>query len=178
MAWTTKSPIRGNHWVPLSCRALLGSVNMFLNYEEVAKIFILIGLFIKIKQREFWTTTADTYVCLWWFMSVKSSVLWLNPKCEFWTKDEIDYLAPSCSQHEIHCTVHTVKCLLIWSWRFSAKGNLYPIKTVTFSTFKATRPQYACMIFIIIFSTLVHGMEFLAKYSWKSWLSWLLKVCI
>ena len=27
MAWTTKSPIRGNHWVTLSCRALLGSVN-------------------------------------------------------------------------------------------------------------------------------------------------------
>ena len=26
MAWTTKSPIRGNHWVPLGCRALLGSV--------------------------------------------------------------------------------------------------------------------------------------------------------
>ena len=24
MAWTTKSPIRGNHWVLLSCRALLG----------------------------------------------------------------------------------------------------------------------------------------------------------
>ena len=105
-----------------------------------------------------------TYVWLWWFMSVKSSVLWLNPKCEFWTKDEIDYLAPSCSQHEIHCTIHTAKCLLIWSWWFSAKGNLYPIKTVTFSTFKATRPQYACMIFIIIFSTLVHGTEFLAKY--------------
>ena len=26
MAWTTKIPIRGNHWVPLGCRALLGSV--------------------------------------------------------------------------------------------------------------------------------------------------------
>ena len=26
MAWTTKSPIPGNHWVPLGCRALLGSV--------------------------------------------------------------------------------------------------------------------------------------------------------
>ena len=26
MAWTTKSPIRENHWVPLGCRALLGSV--------------------------------------------------------------------------------------------------------------------------------------------------------
>ena len=30
MAWTTKSPIRGNHWVPLGCRALLGSVKQFL----------------------------------------------------------------------------------------------------------------------------------------------------
>ena len=29
MAWTTKSPIRGNHWwVPLGCRALLGSVKI------------------------------------------------------------------------------------------------------------------------------------------------------
>ena len=27
MVWTTKSPIWGNRWVPLSCRALLGSVN-------------------------------------------------------------------------------------------------------------------------------------------------------
>ena len=27
MAWTTKSPIRGNNWVPSGCRALLGSVN-------------------------------------------------------------------------------------------------------------------------------------------------------
>ena len=26
MAWTTKSPFRGNHWVSLGCRALLGSV--------------------------------------------------------------------------------------------------------------------------------------------------------
>jgi hypothetical protein len=26
MAWITKSPIWGNHWVPLGCRALLGSV--------------------------------------------------------------------------------------------------------------------------------------------------------
>ena len=29
MAWTTKSPIQGNHWVPLGCRALLGSVKVF-----------------------------------------------------------------------------------------------------------------------------------------------------
>ena len=26
MAWITKSPIRGNNWVPLGSRALLGSV--------------------------------------------------------------------------------------------------------------------------------------------------------
>ena len=32
MAWTTKSPIWGNHWVPLGCRALLGSVNSFSNF--------------------------------------------------------------------------------------------------------------------------------------------------
>ena len=33
MAWTTKSPIRGNHWVPLGCRALLGSVNWIKSYK-------------------------------------------------------------------------------------------------------------------------------------------------
>ena len=32
MAWTTKSPIRGNHWVPLGCRALLGSVKIIMHY--------------------------------------------------------------------------------------------------------------------------------------------------
>ena len=25
IAWTTKSPIRGNHWVPFGCKDLLGS---------------------------------------------------------------------------------------------------------------------------------------------------------
>ena len=29
MAWTTKSPILENHWVPWGCRAHLGSVKMF-----------------------------------------------------------------------------------------------------------------------------------------------------
>ena len=33
MAWTTKSPIRGNHWVPLGCRALLGSVKQSLSVK-------------------------------------------------------------------------------------------------------------------------------------------------
>ena len=30
MAWTTKSPIRVNHWVPLGCRAHVGYVKMNL----------------------------------------------------------------------------------------------------------------------------------------------------
>ena len=35
MAWTTKSPIRGNYWVPWGCRALLGSVKyLFAQYAE------------------------------------------------------------------------------------------------------------------------------------------------
>ena len=34
MAWITKSPIWGNHWVPLCCRALLGSVNFSFILEE------------------------------------------------------------------------------------------------------------------------------------------------
>ena len=29
MTWTTKSPIPGNHWVPLGCRALLGSAKKY-----------------------------------------------------------------------------------------------------------------------------------------------------
>ena len=29
MTWTTKSSIRGNHWVPLGCKALLGSVKQY-----------------------------------------------------------------------------------------------------------------------------------------------------
>ena len=107
--------------------------------------------------------------------SLTESQMWVLD--QRWNRLFSTLLLPTRNSLYIH-TVHTVKCLLIWSWWFSAKGNLYPIKTVTFSTFKATRPQYACMIFIIIFSTLVHGMEFLAKYSWKSWLSWLLKVCM
>ena len=35
MAWTTKSLIRGNHWVPLGCRALLGSVNLISLYFQI-----------------------------------------------------------------------------------------------------------------------------------------------
>ena len=33
MAWTTKSQIQGNQWVPLGCRALLGSVTIFADFE-------------------------------------------------------------------------------------------------------------------------------------------------
>ena len=41
MAWTTKSPIRGNHWVPLGCRALLGSVNsQTFNIEWTLLLFV------------------------------------------------------------------------------------------------------------------------------------------
>ena len=41
MAWTTKSPIQGNHWVPLGCRALLGSVKYNLPNILNIKFFIL-----------------------------------------------------------------------------------------------------------------------------------------
>ena len=30
MAWITKSLIQGNHWVPLGCRGLLGSVKSYM----------------------------------------------------------------------------------------------------------------------------------------------------
>ena len=35
MAWTTKSPILENHWVPWGCRAHLGSVKELLNKEQI-----------------------------------------------------------------------------------------------------------------------------------------------
>ena len=34
MAWTTKSPIRGNHWVPSGCRAHLGSVKVVFGRKK------------------------------------------------------------------------------------------------------------------------------------------------
>ena len=40
MTWTTKSPIRGNHWVPLVCRALLGSVNKTM--LRLVSVFLLL----------------------------------------------------------------------------------------------------------------------------------------
>ena len=36
MAWTTKSPIQGNHWVPLGCRALLVSAEFDKHIREIA----------------------------------------------------------------------------------------------------------------------------------------------
>ena len=40
MAWTTKSSIWGNHWVPLGCRALLGSVNKLFLWQVPQNIFL------------------------------------------------------------------------------------------------------------------------------------------
>ena len=37
MGWTTKSSIGGNHWVPIGCRALLGSVKDFFRATCVRK---------------------------------------------------------------------------------------------------------------------------------------------
>ena len=34
MAWTTKRPIRGNHWILLGCKALLGSVKPTKNFKK------------------------------------------------------------------------------------------------------------------------------------------------
>ena len=34
MAWTTKSPIRGNHWIPIGCKALLGSVKKVFFFKK------------------------------------------------------------------------------------------------------------------------------------------------
>jgi hypothetical protein len=41
MAWTTKSPIRGNHWVSLGCRALLGSVKITCQHLEYLITYVL-----------------------------------------------------------------------------------------------------------------------------------------
>ena len=40
LAWTTKNPIWGNHWVPLGCRALLSSVMLEHHYLYCKKYFL------------------------------------------------------------------------------------------------------------------------------------------
>ena len=47
MAWTTKSPIWGNHWVLLGCRALLGSVKSLINEKDGNSTLptVLVGIF-------------------------------------------------------------------------------------------------------------------------------------
>ena len=64
MAWTTKSPIRRNHWVPLGCRGHLGSVkpfkdmNLFLNvcyvhgkrWKNLYFLFHYCGFYLKFVQ--------------------------------------------------------------------------------------------------------------------------------
>ena len=59
MAWTKKSPIQGNHWVPLGYRALLGSVNL-RKFFTLAQIFkrryqIMTLSTIHIKKRCSWS---------------------------------------------------------------------------------------------------------------------------
>jgi hypothetical protein len=46
MAWTTKSPIWGNHWVPLGCRDLLGSVNLIAstNIDLISSLKVLCSI--------------------------------------------------------------------------------------------------------------------------------------
>ena len=46
IAWNTKNPMQGNHWVPLGCRALPGSVEK-LNYS-IAKDYALEAFFVNI----------------------------------------------------------------------------------------------------------------------------------
>jgi hypothetical protein len=46
MAWTIKSPIQENHWVPLGFRALLGSVKK--SYYPIAKYYALEAFFVNI----------------------------------------------------------------------------------------------------------------------------------
>ena len=43
MAWTTKSPIVENHWVPWGCMAHLGSVNMMMHDKCFKKIILQMG---------------------------------------------------------------------------------------------------------------------------------------
>ena len=40
MAWTTKSPIRRNHWVPLGCRGHLGSVKIISGHVFMVVIMM------------------------------------------------------------------------------------------------------------------------------------------
>ena len=47
MAWTTKSIIRGNHWVLLGCRAFLGSVKI-VNLVGISKKNCLVNMYFTI----------------------------------------------------------------------------------------------------------------------------------
>ena len=50
MAWTTKSPILENHWVPWGCMAHFGSVKTFDLYTENEKIQIYFSFFYRINN--------------------------------------------------------------------------------------------------------------------------------
>ena len=47
IAWNTKSPICGNHWVPLGCRASLGSIN-WSKHWYIMPIDIFFPFFISV----------------------------------------------------------------------------------------------------------------------------------
>ena len=58
MAWTTKSSIRGNHWVPLGCRALLSSVKTYVSannyFVRVLSLHLNKGKFVKLTEQFDW----------------------------------------------------------------------------------------------------------------------------
>ena len=76
MAWTTKSPIWGNHWVPLGCKALLGSIKYLQIKENSWYMYVLyilksIGiLFIKFESIKLYMYTfyihvyVSRYICI------------------------------------------------------------------------------------------------------------------
>ena len=48
MAWTTKSPVRGNHWVPWGCRAHLGSVKRQIKWQIISNLCCLFRMSVLI----------------------------------------------------------------------------------------------------------------------------------
>ena len=100
MAWTTKSPIWGNHWVPWGCRAHLGSVKRQIKWQIISNLcclfrmsvlifFVLFNhfffnlLFTKLFFFRLWCQRVDLDLCNEW--CVKLWPLCQSPRpCPLW----------------------------------------------------------------------------------------------
>ena len=91
-AWTTKSPIRGNHWFPLGCRALLGSVKIWhlLNSLSDWKTFKSCWLHITLH--------------FWWLLSKPTKIFFT----QLFVHNKVLY--PKYSKHWSYTVASTIDC--------------------------------------------------------------------